>query len=441
MRLSLAAGFVCLIVLTLPVRSVCAMQFQIIEVTASDVVVDGRGPIVAGDNDRLSQALAGVPGTGRTLLALALDSGGGNVAEAKQMVEVIRSRRLPVVIPRNSQCASACFLLLAASPRRFAATDALVGVHSASQEGAETDTSLAVTTLMARDAAELGIPPSIIGKMVETTPGRVEWLAPSDLAAMHVTVFQGDALAALRQPEPASPGRATIPPVHAASVPLTPMPAGSSSGYMAGQDDRRAWDAWFGGLQGAYRDGAGFARTRMFQAQPGLCLGPNNVNRGDFTLGCDVARQRLAPVAAKLRSNADYASGWNAPVQVFSPDEAVEQEYRGVYFCARHVARLTLKVFRRSAETNRHGLFAFGPHDSNSDVPRGSFMVEGLIDPTGRTIALTPTKWVLQPPGYSWFGLTGGSDDGGKTFSGRLLDSSTCTRFTMARVRNPTASR
>jgi hypothetical protein len=50
--------------------------------------------------------------------------------------------------------------MFAASPRRFAATDALVGVHGASQNGAETDSSLAVTTLMARDARDLApLPP------------------------------------------------------------------------------------------------------------------------------------------------------------------------------------------------------------------------------------------------------------------------------------------
>lgn len=77
------------------------------------MVLDDRWPIVPGDTDRLMLALSLIPQTER-LLALVWDSGGGNLAEAKQMVGVIRSRQLPVVIPRNSQCTSACFLLLAA---------------------------------------------------------------------------------------------------------------------------------------------------------------------------------------------------------------------------------------------------------------------------------------------------------------------------------------
>jgi hypothetical protein len=454
MRLTLGAGLACLSVLALPARPALAMQFQPIAVSSTEMVLDGRGPIVPGDNDRLMAALAAVPSSGLTMLALALDSGGGNVAEAKQMVGVIRARQIPVVIPHNSQCASACFLLFSASPRRLAATDALIGVHSASQNGAETDTSLAVTTLMARDAAELGVPSSIIGKMVETTPGRVEWLDPTDLKLMRTAMFDGDPLTAIRQTDPSQAGRDGSPSMPAQSIPAQSMPAQSmpggqmrpSSAMAAGRDDRRNWDAWLGGLRGQYRDGAVFAQTRMYQTQtyetqPNLCYGPNNLNRGDFTLGCDVARQRLAPVVAKLRSSVDYAAGWNAPVAPVNASEPVEQEYEGVYFCGRQVAHLTVKVFRRSDETHRRGLFVFGPNDNSPGVPNGSFVVEGVIDLNGGKMTVAPLKWVLQPPAYSWFGLAGSSDDGGRTFSGRLTDSGTCTRFTLAKVQNSTATR
>jgi hypothetical protein len=357
------------------------------------------------------------------------------------MIGVIRSHHLPVVIPGNAQCASACFLLFAASPRRFAATDALVGVHSANQDGAETDTSLAVTTLMARDAAGLGVPASIIGKMVETTPGRVAWLDPHDLSLMQVTVYDGNALTALRQPDPSQVRRDLPAPVAAASSPLPAAGTGSASDTPTGRDDRRRWERWLGGLHGAYRDGAAFAQTKMYEMQPGLCYGPGNVNRGDFTLGCEVALQRLASPAAKSRVSTDYATGWNAPITPVNTREALAQVYQGVYFCGRQVVHLTLKIYQPTDDTRRRGLFAFGPGDNSRDVPQGSFMVEGTIDTSNGKMTLTPLKWVLQPPGYSWFGLAGGSDDGGKTFSGRLTDSEGCTRFTLAKVPDPTAFR
>ena len=188
MRLSLAAWLVCLLGLLLPVRPAHAMQFEQVQISSTEVILGGRGPIVKGDTARLEQALAAVPQAKR-LLALAVDSPGGLVTEGEQLAALIRSRKVPVVIPSNSQCVSACFLLLAASPHRMAASDALVGVHSANENQQETDISLAVTTLMARDAAKDGIPPAIIGKMVETTPGRVEWLTPADLTSMNVLVY------------------------------------------------------------------------------------------------------------------------------------------------------------------------------------------------------------------------------------------------------------
>jgi hypothetical protein len=450
MRRTFATGLVCLGVLALSAIPAFAMQFQPIAVSPAEVVVNGRGPIVAGDTDRLARALSTALQSGRTLLALALDSPGGNVAEAEQMVAVIRSRQVPVVIPNNSQCASACFLLLAASPRRFAATDALVGVHSASENGAETETSLAVTTLMQRDAADLGVPPSIFGKMAQTTAGRVDWLDPADLSLMHVTIYESDALAALRQPDPSQVRRdAAVPATPPAAVLPTPIPnlqvanpqPTVSPAFAAGRDDRRTWEIWVGGLHGAYREGAVFALTQMDKTPPGTCYGRNNLNLGDFTLGCDVARQRLAPVLAKLRSSAAYATGWNAPVPTVGTSESVEQEYQGVYFCGRQVAHLSLKVFQQLTDSHRRGLLVFGPNDNSLDVPRGSFIVEGIIGTSDGRMVLTPSKWVLQPPGYSWFGLTGDSDDGGKTFGGHLTDSSTCTRFTLARMRNATAGR
>jgi hypothetical protein len=44
-------------------------------------------------------------------------------------------------------------------------------------------------------------------------------------------------------------------------------------------------------------------------------------------------------------------------------------------------------------------------------MSHGPFMVEGVIDLNGGKLILTPSKWVLQTPGNSWFGLAGDSDD------------------------------
>jgi len=404
-----------------------AMQFDLVALSPSELVIFGRGPIVSGDTDRLNRALVAVPAA-QALLGLALDSGGGNVAESKQMVGVIRSRRLTVVVPRSTQCASACFLMLAASPRRLAGNDALIGVHSASENGVETELAMAETTRMAREAAALGVPPSVIGKMVETSSARVTWLEPQDLAAMKVVIYQGDLLEALHQQKPAP----------------TAAPYGPSPDAAAGGLDHRAWDAWLAGLRGAYRDGAVFAQSQGADVQPPSCYGPGNVNRGDFTQGCLVAQQRLAGILAKSRASTDYAQGWNdalQPASAAAPTSAsvaidadlpVEQEYHGVFFCAAQIGQLTVKVFQRGDAASRRALVLFGPRDSQVG-PQGSFLVAGTVDLAGGAMTLKPLSWVSQPSGARWFGVNGSSDDGGKTFLGRVTDSASCTRFTLAR--------
>jgi hypothetical protein len=448
MRSRLAA-VVALMASVLSTAPAHAMQFDPAQARSGEAVIIGRGPIVAGDVDRFTAALAKVDQSGRPLAALALDSGGGTLAEAKRMLPIIRARRIAVVIPINSQCASACFLLFAASPRRLAATDALVGVHSASQNGTETDTSLAVTTLMARDARDLGIPPAIIGKMVETTPGRVEWLDPSDLALMAVTVYDGDLMRALRQA--ARPGaektRTASPPAGQPSPALaSPAVASPTPAFGSGRDDRRAWEGWLGGLRGPYRDGAVLAGSQINESRTLSCYGQNNVNRGDFTLGCTMAAQRLLLITARMRADPDYAAGWSlgdppmASSQPVAAGEPVEQAYQGAYFCAAQIGGLTVKLFRRTEGARRHALIVFGPHTTSPNVPRGAFEVEGVVDIGGGALTLAPVKWVLHPSGYPWFGVDGHSDDGGMTYSGRVTGSNTCTRFTLARTKTPPAS-
>jgi hypothetical protein len=433
MRFDRAVGLLCLVGGIATASRATAMQFDQMPLSPAEVIVSGRGPIVKDDTLRLDQTLAAID-PGRQVLALTLDSPGGNVAEGEALARLIRLRKLTVVVPTSSKCVSACFLLLAASPRRLSAADALVGVHSASESGEETINALAVTTRMARDAAILGIPPAVIGKMVQTEPGRVEWLTQADLTSMNVAIFADDLPAALRQTTAAS---RTVSPAQPSSV--TPE-------FAAGYEDRRVWDAWLSGLSGPYRDGAVFAQTQTGLTQtgtsrPGVCYDANGAGRGDFTAGCDAARQRLATAERRLRGNPAYAAGWNSQGQPQLANEPAEAEYQGAFFCGRQVARLTLKVFAQSDKTQRQALFSFGPQATSPEVPRGAFLVEGSISVDGGLMSLLPVRWVTQPASFNWLGLRGNSDDGGKTFEGRVIDNSACTVFTLKRVDDLAAAR
>jgi hypothetical protein len=84
-------------------------------------------------------------------------------------------------------CASACFLAFAAGEQKFAGEGALIGVHKAADKGGvETKQSSAATVLMAQFTKELGVPSSIIARMVATPPAQVVWLDQRDLHSMGV---------------------------------------------------------------------------------------------------------------------------------------------------------------------------------------------------------------------------------------------------------------
>lgn len=119
-------------------------------------------------------------------LYFVLDSPGGALRTAFDMGRVVAEDRLPVIVPPNAVCASACFLILAASHTKYVAASAHVGVHSVAQYrvGNETESSKAVTTDFARILAQFGVPSGIIGHLVETPPGQVYWLTPAELMAM-----------------------------------------------------------------------------------------------------------------------------------------------------------------------------------------------------------------------------------------------------------------
>lgn len=160
-----------------------ALQFELAAEGAESLEIVARGPIVPGDVERLRVLVDRVPA--RTpIIGLRIASPGGNVVEAETLAAAVRAARLPVTVPSGGECASACFLVFAAARERHVGVSARIGVHSASMQGRETATAMAITTAVARRANEYGVPPDIIGKMVITGPRQMTWLSAAELAAM-----------------------------------------------------------------------------------------------------------------------------------------------------------------------------------------------------------------------------------------------------------------
>jgi len=299
----------------LGISAALALQYKRLPIEQPSVLIVARGPVITEDFQRLGDFIGNMPSTDR-ILGFALDSPGGDVVEASRLAGLIRKFEWSVLVGKGSECSSACFLLFAAASHRFVAPDALIGVHSASESGEETVGSMAFTTAMAREAASFGVPPAIIGKLVETPPERATWLTPADLVSLGAITIGAAESSETPTPGYPSPPANIPPPQYRGTLspppsPLTDQPVASGA-FGEGLTDRRAWETWFAGLAGSFKEGAEYWSAQRSIAKPGSCYGPTGQNLGDWTAGCLAAKQTLNPSDARWKSEPDYRAGWNS---------------------------------------------------------------------------------------------------------------------------------
>src|ERR1700730_3857825 len=149
------------------------------------VVITISGDLDEGDARALGATIKMIKGDGKPVTFISLNSPGGSLLEAVQIVEVVRYEKLATIVGPGAKCASACFLIFAAGQPKLASYTAQIGVHNASDEtGQETAKTSTATLSMARVAKELGVPSAIIGRMVVTRPNEMVWLSAADLQSM-----------------------------------------------------------------------------------------------------------------------------------------------------------------------------------------------------------------------------------------------------------------
>jgi hypothetical protein len=284
-----------------------ALEFSAQPIDGETVVLFATGPVVQGDTERFRRQVRAHPGK---QVLLFVSSGGGRIFEANDLAELIARWRIPVVIPPRGICASACFLLLAASPDRSMFPNAQIGVHSASSDAGETALSMAITTAMARAAREYGVPASIIGRMVTTTPDEMAWLTPPELRAMKIKIIESGEPPP-RQAPTASP---TAPPAQAptpaSAVAATPF-EDDNPVFKQGLADRTAWEDWLSALPATARQGAEYWASQRSLKTPGACSSADP----SYVSACEEAKRRLAAHDARRQSEPDYRRGWNAYFQ------------------------------------------------------------------------------------------------------------------------------
>ena len=167
------------LVLVALVQPASAVQIKRVG-TGSGVVLRLRGDVKAGDYGRLKSILQN-----RAVVGLEIRSGGGSLEEGLDIARVVRDKGL--VVYASKECDSVCALIFLAAKERYIGRRCRIGVHSVSNDrGKEDADSIRITVQMSRLLVGLGVPHSIIGKIVATPPAKITFLDNRDLARLNV---------------------------------------------------------------------------------------------------------------------------------------------------------------------------------------------------------------------------------------------------------------
>jgi hypothetical protein len=158
-----------------------ASAFQIKRVgTDSGTVLRLRGDVRDGDYGRLKSILQN-----GSVVGLDIRSGGGSLEDGLEIARVVRDKGL--VVYASKECDSVCAFIFFAAKERYIGRRCKIGVHSVSNQRGKEDADTARSTVrMSRLLAGLGVPHSIIGKIVATPPAKIAFLNNRELAGLNV---------------------------------------------------------------------------------------------------------------------------------------------------------------------------------------------------------------------------------------------------------------
>ena len=158
-----------------------ASAFKIKRVeTDAGPVLKLRGDVRDGDYGRLKSALQD-----GSVVGLEITSGGGSLEDGVDIARVVRDKGL--IIYASRECNSACAFIFLAAKERYMGRGCKIGVHSVSNDREREDADSArITIQLSRLLVGLGVPHSIIGKIVATPPAKITFLDNRDLAMLNV---------------------------------------------------------------------------------------------------------------------------------------------------------------------------------------------------------------------------------------------------------------
>jgi len=170
---------VALLVLIALLRPASAFQIKRVR-TDSGTVLRLRGDVTDGDYRRLKDILQN-----GSVVGLEIRSSGGSLEVGLDIARAVRDKGLVVYASR--ECDSVCAFIFFAAKERYMGRDCKIGVHSVSNDrGKEDADSARITVQTSRLLVGLGVPHSIIGKIVATPPAKITFLDNRDLAGLNV---------------------------------------------------------------------------------------------------------------------------------------------------------------------------------------------------------------------------------------------------------------
>jgi hypothetical protein len=171
------------LIMTLIAAPSAAMEISRVAGCDGGDVLKLRGDVERGDYVKFRSQF----GDQRRIVGLDLDSSGGSLHEGVRIAAMTRQKRLATYVA--GECDSACAFIFLLGRKRYVSREAKIGVHAVGNEyGGEDRGTIRDTIYFARLSAKLGIPSSVIGKMVTTKPGKIAFLDQADLSALKVIV-------------------------------------------------------------------------------------------------------------------------------------------------------------------------------------------------------------------------------------------------------------
>jgi hypothetical protein len=170
---------VALLVLVAVLQPAGAAQINRVR-TDLGMVLRLRGDVKDGDYGRFKSILQG-----GSFVGLDIRSSGGSLKNGLEIAKIVRDKGLVVYASR--ECYSVCAFIFFAAKERYIGRGHKIGVHSVSNQRGKEDAETARSTVMiSRLLVGLGVPHSVIGRIVATPPARIAFLNDHELAGLNV---------------------------------------------------------------------------------------------------------------------------------------------------------------------------------------------------------------------------------------------------------------